>query len=91
MNSDRKKRAGGRASRIILRTSEAGTINPSPPGQISGTYKPLSESDLNKILKTAYRLLEEVGIGDVQMSLQKKQFPKVQNLIKIDYIFLNYS
>ena len=76
MSSDRKKRAGGRASRIILRTSEAGTINPSPPGQISGAYKPLSENDLNKILKTAYRLLEEIGIGDVPDELAKKAVSK---------------
>ena len=40
-------------------------VDPCPPGQIGGTYRPLSESDLQSIYDTALDLLEKLGIGEV--------------------------
>ncbi|AFO92232.1 trimethylamine methyltransferase MttB [Phaeobacter inhibens] len=40
-------------------------VDPCPPGQIGGTYKPLSEVDLRRIYDTALDLLEKLGIGEV--------------------------
>ena len=76
MKTHGKKRAGGRASKVKLRSSQSEAINPSPPGQISGTYKPLSNEEMTLIIETAYRLLEEIGIGDVPEKLRKQAVSK---------------
>ncbi|MEO0545497.1 MAG: trimethylamine methyltransferase family protein [Pseudomonadota bacterium] len=58
------KRAGGRKSRLMQRAAKP-KIDPCPPGQIGGAYKPLSESDLQNIFSTALKLLAELGMGEV--------------------------
>ena len=40
-------------------------VNPAPPGQIGGQYKPLSDADLTAIYDTALQLLLELGMGEV--------------------------
>lgn len=40
-------------------------VNPAPPGQRGGAYRPLSEADLGAIYDTALRLLAELGMGAV--------------------------
>ncbi|MGI9410593.1 MAG: trimethylamine methyltransferase family protein, partial [Hyphomicrobiaceae bacterium] len=40
-------------------------LNPAPPGQVGGQYRPLSETDIGKILETTFRLLSELGMGEV--------------------------
>lgn len=55
---------GGRKSRLAQRAAKP-EVDPCPPGQIGGTYKPLTEDELNRIYDTALRLLENLGIGDV--------------------------
>lgn len=40
-------------------------LDPCPPGQIGGAYKPLSRADLTAIYDTALRLLSGLGLGEV--------------------------
>ena len=61
---DLSKRRGGRDARRALRArpiprDEAAVR----PGMVGGQYKPLKESDLERIHETALKLLETVGIG----------------------------
>ncbi|MEM1428222.1 MAG: trimethylamine methyltransferase family protein, partial [Pseudomonadota bacterium] len=58
-----RRRSGGRADRLAQRA--AGPVNPCPPGQHSGRYKPLGDTEIAAIYDTALRLLEELGMGDV--------------------------
>ena len=58
------RRAGGRAARVAKRSAEVPEINPAEPGQTGGSYRPLSESDILKIYRTALRFLNELGMGD---------------------------
>ena len=57
-------RAGGRAARVAKRISEVPEVNPAPPGQKGGWYKPLNESEIKTIYSTSLRFLEELGMGD---------------------------
>ncbi len=57
------KRAG-RKKRLAQR-AEKPALDPCPPGQIGGAYKPLSESDLKQIYQTALDLLANLGLGEV--------------------------
>ncbi|MCY4542943.1 MAG: trimethylamine methyltransferase family protein [Rhodobacteraceae bacterium] len=60
----RARRAGGRAARVAKRTAEVPEINPAPPGQRGGRFKPLTEPEIQKIYNTSLRFLEELGMGD---------------------------
>ena len=60
----RSRRAGGRSERLALRAAPP-VVNPAPPGQIGGQYRPLTEPDLQDIYDTALRLLAELGMGEV--------------------------
>lgn len=44
-------------------------IDPCPPGQVGGAYKPLTEAELNSIFDTALRLLATLGLGEVPARL----------------------
>jgi trimethylamine--corrinoid protein Co-methyltransferase len=46
-------------------------VNPAPPGQIGGQYRPLSDKDLRDIYQTALRLLAELGMGEVPDRLRQ--------------------
>jgi trimethylamine--corrinoid protein Co-methyltransferase len=65
--TDRKsrpaRRAGGRDARRALRAAgvRGQAVQPGMPG---GAYKPLSERDIERISETAFKLLENIGIGD---------------------------
>ncbi|MEL6999183.1 MAG: trimethylamine methyltransferase, partial [Pseudomonadota bacterium] len=63
MTAQRAKR-GGRRERLAQRAAKP-AIDPCPPGQIGGAYRPLSDSDLRRIYDTSLDLLEQLGIGDV--------------------------
>ena len=63
MQKNSNKRAG-RSKRIEKRLAKP-IIDPCPPGQKGGAYKPLSEDDINKIYDTSVNLLENLGIGEV--------------------------
>ncbi|RMH39920.1 MAG: trimethylamine methyltransferase [Alphaproteobacteria bacterium] len=44
-------------------------VNPCPPGQRGGAYRPLTPRDLERIFETALRLLETLGMGEVPARL----------------------
>ena len=60
---ERSKRAG-RVERIAKRRAKP-LLNPCPPGQPGGAYKPLTEVELNTIYDTALKLLSDLGLGEV--------------------------
>ncbi|MGB1830055.1 MAG: trimethylamine methyltransferase family protein, partial [Paracoccaceae bacterium] len=63
-------RSGGRAQRLKKRAAKP-DINPCPPGQFGGMYKPLSQPDLENIFDTALRLLSELGMGEIPNRLRQ--------------------
>ena len=66
------RRAGGRASRVAARRSPEAEVNPSPPGQRGGAYRPLSEPDIRAIYDTALRLLAEIGMAEVPAVVEQQ-------------------
>lgn len=62
--NERKSRRSGRRERLAKHAAPP-VVNPAPPGQIGGAYRPLTESDMALIHDTALRLLEELGMGEV--------------------------
>lgn len=46
-------------------------IDPCPPGAAGGAYRPLSVPQMDAIIDTALRLLEELGMGEVPESLTR--------------------
>lgn len=63
MKTTSPKRAGRKARNAARAAGPA--FDPSPPGQIGGQYKPLSEPEIKAIYDTALRLLAELGMGEV--------------------------
>ncbi|MGB1161053.1 MAG: trimethylamine methyltransferase family protein [Alphaproteobacteria bacterium] len=71
MNAEapRKGRAGGRSARVALRAAPlAEDIRPVRPGLEGGSYKPLSEADMDTIYEAALTALETVGMADAPAS-----------------------
>ena len=56
-------RSGGRSARKSQRSSEK-QIKVVKPGMAGGTYKPLTENDLEKIHHAALEILSTIGIAD---------------------------
>ena len=54
----------GRQARLIERAAPP-AINPCPPGQRGGQYRPLSDGDMAAIYSASLRLLAELGMGKV--------------------------
>ena len=54
---------GGRSKRIEKRLAKP-IIDPCPPGQKGGSYKPLNQDDIKKIYNTAIDLLINLGVGE---------------------------
>ena len=73
--SSRRKRSG-RKQRIESRTAPELAINPAPPGQRGGAYKPLADSDLETIVASAFRLLDDLGMAEVPEILEKQCLAK---------------
>lgn len=69
MAGQRGKR-GGRRERLAQR-AEKPAVDPCPPGQIGGMYKPLVDADLRRIYHCALELLEKLGVGEVPRRLQR--------------------
>ncbi len=74
--TSRLRRGGGRTARKAARSDEAEQINPCPPGQIGGQYKPLTDSDIKRIYQTALKILAEIGMADVPDVLMEKALAK---------------
>lgn len=65
---DARPRRSGRHARVARRAAPP-AVNPAPPGQRGGAYRPLSDEDMAAIHATALRLLEELGMGEVPARL----------------------
>ncbi len=69
MPSEGSKRSGRRA-RIAQRAAKP-QVDPCPPGQIGGAFKPLADSEIALIHDTALKLLENLGMGNVPDRLRR--------------------
>ncbi len=59
------RRSGGREARIALRNAPlAKEDKPVKPGEIGGSYKPLTPSQMEAIEENIFRILEEIGFND---------------------------
>ena len=67
----RSGRGAGRAARHKQRQTKGAMPHPCPPGQIGGTFQPLSEQNMIDIIDAAYRLLENLGMGEVPDYLEE--------------------
>ena len=63
------RRASARSAKHAQR-AKAPEINPCPPGQVGGQYKPLSDSQVKQIYNEALRILEQIGMTDVPKVLE---------------------
>lgn len=61
---------GGRASRVKEREISMAPISPCPPGQLGGQYRPLSDPEMMAIIDTAFKILAEIGMGEVPERFQ---------------------
>ncbi|HIF88312.1 MAG TPA: methyltransferase, partial [Candidatus Thioglobus sp.] len=60
-----RRKTGGRAARIALRAAPlAEDEKPVLPGEIGGTYKPLSDKQVHSIEANVFRILEEIGFAE---------------------------
>ena len=60
-----RRKSGGREARIALRAAPlAKNEKPVLPGEIGGSYKPLSDKQVKSIEKNVFRILEEIGFKD---------------------------
>lgn len=66
MEGRRRTRRGKQTSREVMHALRAKPpeIDPCPPGQIGGQYRPLKDFDIQSIYHTAIRILEELGMGE---------------------------
>ena len=69
MSGGRVKR-GGRKERLAMRAAKP-QVDPCPPGQAGGRYKPLLEDELQQIYRTALDLLSRLGMGEVPERLKE--------------------
>ena len=65
------RRQSARAAKQAQR-AKAPEINPCPPGQSGGQYKPLSDSQVKTIYNESLRILEQIGMTDVPKVLEKQ-------------------
>lgn len=65
---DRKRirRHGAMSSREAMHAmrSRPPAVDPCPPGAVGGSYRPLSDRDIDSIYQTALRILAELGMGE---------------------------
>ncbi len=68
-SSRRAGRSGGRAARVAARSSALTEDQRGVrPGMTGGTYRPLSDLDMEKIHQAALTALEEIGLADAPQS-----------------------
>lgn len=66
------RRGGGRAARKAARLAPEVEVDPCPPGQTGGAYRPLSDAKLSAICNESFRVLEEIGMSEVPQVVQEK-------------------
>ena len=74
--SSKNRRGAGRAARHHQRQTKGAIAHPCPPGQIGGTYRPLTDKGIQDVIDTAYRLLSEIGMGEVPPELEEMALAK---------------
>ena len=70
------RKSGGRRARVAQRSAPQPELNPAPPGQRGGQYKPLQDGEVQAIFDMALKLLSELGMGEVPDGLQKQCLSK---------------
>jgi len=69
MSENKTRRSGGRAARQAMRAAPlADDVRPIRAGMEGGTYKPLSDQDVQRIHETALKALETIGMADAPQS-----------------------
>ncbi|MCT4608614.1 MAG: trimethylamine methyltransferase family protein [Pelagimonas sp.] len=69
MSQPSARRSGGRSARVKARaTALSEDERPIFPGMTGGTYKPLSDIDVQNIHKAALKALDEIGLADAPQS-----------------------
>ena len=69
MTDTQNRRAGGRAARKAARAAPlSDAMRPVRPGMQGGTYKPLTQLDMERINEAALTALEEIGLADAPQS-----------------------
>ena len=56
--------------------AKAPEINPCPTGAVGGQYKPLTETDIEKIYASALTILSDIGMGDCPQALVDQALSK---------------
>lgn len=69
---ERKTARRGRAARVAARTATTPEVDPCPPGQHGGQYRPLSDDGLKAVYRTALRILDEIGMAEVPDVVQER-------------------
>ena len=67
-----RRRGGARAAKIASRTAAQREVDPCPPGQRGGAYRPLSDADIKTIYDTAIRILADIGMAEVPAVLAEQ-------------------
>lgn len=60
----KQTKRGGRQGRLAQRAARS-PVEPCPPGQSGGQYRPLNDTELESIYAAALRILSELGMGEV--------------------------
>lgn len=84
MEHRKRTRRGTQSSREAMHAMRAKPppTDPCPPGPKGGQYKPLSDHDCQSIMDTSVRILEEIGMGNLQNFSTIKQSSAVHILMK---------
>ena len=67
----RQKRRKGREA-LLAKRLRAPEINPAPPGAAGGQYRPLSDGQVQHIVRSSMRLLATLGMGEAPEALCQK-------------------
>ncbi|MCF6430939.1 trimethylamine methyltransferase family protein [Leisingera sp. MMG026] len=62
--AEQRAKRGGRQERLAQRAAKP-AVDPCPPGQIGGAYKPLTPEELERVYSTSLELLAKLGMGEV--------------------------
>ncbi|WP_282606105.1 trimethylamine methyltransferase family protein [Pelagibius sp. Alg239-R121] len=74
------RRGGGRAARKAARLAPEVEVDPCPPGQAGGSYRPLSDHKLTAICNDAFRVLSEIGMSEVPPVVQEQALSRGAHL-----------
>ena len=74
------RRGRGRAARIAARQAAEAAVDPCPPGQSGGAYRPLKDTQLHAICDEAFRVLEEIGMAEVPTIVEERALARGAHL-----------